>query len=95
VFGSLNRNRNTDVTIGIVNIESSLTRVEVNSKAGAFAGDVDVVCTSDQTGVQWVFLQFEKLTCKLGLEFNADKRNKHVRNLVLQHGEKGEYIREN
>jgi hypothetical protein len=46
------RNINADRAIWRVDFKSRLTKTKVNSKAGAFADDVDVVCKSDQTSVQ-------------------------------------------
>jgi hypothetical protein len=67
------RNINADSAIRRVEIKSRLTKPEINFKVGAFADDVDVMCKSDQASVQRVFEQHEKLTCRPGLEFSAEK----------------------
>ena len=42
-------------------------------KAGGFADDVHVICGADEESVKGIFVQYERLTRKSGLELNADK----------------------
>jgi hypothetical protein len=42
-------NKNAYLAIRREGIKSRLSRIKLNSKAGAFADDVDVVCKSNQT----------------------------------------------
>ncbi len=45
----------------------------MKGKAGAYADNVHAVCSSDKRSVRRVFLQYEKLTCRSGLELKAEK----------------------
>ena len=42
-------------------------------KAGAYADDISVVCMDDNQSIQEVFEEYSRLTCRSGLELNAEK----------------------
>jgi exonuclease III len=63
------RNLNNNKLIKAVKIGRSGIRF----KAAAYADDVSVVCKEDQESIQQVFMEYEKLTKRSGLELNADK----------------------
>ena len=64
-------------------LNSKISKVSVNYKAGAFADDVDVICQNNISSIQAVFRQYEKLTRRSGLELNADKtENCHWKQLL-------------
>jgi hypothetical protein len=67
------RNINRDPTIRSVEIKTKRTNREVKCKAGAYADDVHAICRVDRRNVCRVFEQYEKLTCRSGLELNSDK----------------------
>ena len=45
----------------------------VQHKASGYADDIAIICKKNLQSVREVFLEYERLTRKLGLELNADK----------------------
>ena len=51
-------------------------------KAAAYADDVSVVCGDDGESIQQVFVEYERLTKRSGLELNADKTEMLMLNTI-------------
>jgi exonuclease III len=63
------RNLNNNKLIKAIKIGRS----NIGFKAAAYADDVSVICKGDQESIQQVFMEYEKLTKRSGLELNVDK----------------------
>jgi hypothetical protein len=47
--------------------------LSINFKAAAYADDISVICLNDNESINQIFLEYERLTIRSGLELNADK----------------------
>jgi hypothetical protein len=67
---NLNKNRN----IKGIRIRKKNGKDEgINFKSSAYADDISVICEGEDDSIQNIFLEYERLTRKSGLELNADK----------------------
>jgi hypothetical protein len=59
--------------IEIIEINTRITNLKLNSKTGAFADDIWTLCKNNNESIQGVFTEYERLTNKSGLTLNANK----------------------
>ena len=69
------RNINSNKLIKEIKIKSKRVGMvdEIFFKGAAFADDVSVICENTKQSIQQVFVEYERLTTRSGLELNADK----------------------
>ena len=65
--------RNINKSKVIQAIDIKFGREKICFKGGAFADDISVICKNDITSIQGVFNEYNRLTCRSGLQLNADK----------------------
>jgi hypothetical protein len=46
---------------------------KINFKSAAYADDISIICKKNNESIRQVFVEYEKLTTRSGLELNADK----------------------
>jgi hypothetical protein len=69
------RNINSNKLIKEIKIKSKRVGMvdEIFFKGAAFADDVSVICENTKQSIQQVFVEYDRLTTRSGLELNADK----------------------
>jgi hypothetical protein len=68
------RNLNKNKNIKEIRIRrKNGTDVGIDFKSSAYADDISVICLNELKGIQNIFLEYERLTRRSGLELNADK----------------------
>jgi hypothetical protein len=65
--------RNINNSNKIIGINIKKRNITVRFKGGAYADDVSVICRSEESSVQGVFDEYNRLTKRSGLELNAEK----------------------
>jgi exonuclease III len=65
--------RNLNKNARIKQVQLSRRNVQINFKSAAYADDISVICQKNIESIQQVFVEYEKLTERSGLELNADK----------------------
>jgi hypothetical protein len=67
------RNINSNDRIKKVALRIRTPNLSIKFKAAAYADDISVVCLNDNESINQIFLEYERLTVRSGLELNADK----------------------
>jgi hypothetical protein len=67
------RNINSNKKIEQIDIIRGGKVQRLRYKGAAYADDISVICKNNATSVQQIFMEYERLTEKSGLELNADK----------------------
>jgi hypothetical protein len=65
--------RNINSSESIKGIDIKHGKDKIIFKGGAFADDISVICINDNSSIQGVFDEYNKLTQRSGLELNAEK----------------------